>query len=880
MSFTVSVCVCILPQPIQNNVTELWSVLHFLDPAEFPSEDDFLAEYGEVAEGSTEHLELLQARITPYFLRRLKEDVEKNIPPRQETLIEVDLSLTQKMFYKALYERDLSVLMRGSKADAQSIDHLCIRLRQCCQHPWLLKGVEDQAVAAAGLRHSSNADQAAILQLMVDASGKFMLLKKLLDALQKDGHRVLIFSQWTRVLDLIEDALGLWSFLYERIDGGVTGNRRQAAIDRFCKEGSDRFVFLLSTRAGGLGLNLQQADSIIIFDSDWNPQNDLQAIARSHRQPPTTHQRKHRAHRTSRALRTVHLSLLHVACCAAPVRCAGIGQTKEVQVYRLIAKNTYENAMFDRASKKLGLGHAIMGSMASTVVIDPTSAVGLPKNKEELVLMLRKGFYYQAEDSAVESTQLTEDTLDLIMQRDAKVIQYRVAGTGEHKDDNGKAEAGGSSAPSNRFAKATFVTSANMEEGAWNDDRFWERMFPEQTRAAANGEALFADDSILHGKRKRRMLHGTYEELLAADVNGRRSRAPKNGADEHDAHDAEFVDSGSDSNDGDSDAEQAESAVKTPALLRALAMPDPEGALLPIFVQSLSRYGYGRWRTIREDMAGGLCVALTAATDDATRRRVQTQLGYVDAMTHDDLMYYTVGWLKMIYVYRHHKVLFKKVEEDDSEDEGPSHRRGHWINAKVSVRPVGSRGGGSPMDAIELHYGAQLSADARRIILEESERREAVSAPSPAAAAHAAADALSAEADKLTASKLVDPRGDAIVIHGSGKDEKKPAQSAAEMAEEPAEVNAAEIEHRHFLDLIELIPVHPSLLTKKMETEMRSVRSAPHHNAQRLCSSSPHLLRLLTFCLPLVAIAVLQGAHRCPGAEGAAVGPPAAVVRG
>ena len=150
----------------------------------------------------------------------------------------------------------------------------------------------------------------------------------MLDRLREEGRRVLLFSQMTRLLDLVEDAMRHWQFPFERIDGSITGNLRQAAIDRFCRPNSDRFVFLLSTKAGGLGLNLQVADSIIIFDSDWNPQNDLQAIARSHR----------------------------------------IGQTKEVQVYRLIARKTYENEMFERASRKLGLGHAIMGYYAGVAV--------------------------------------------------------------------------------------------------------------------------------------------------------------------------------------------------------------------------------------------------------------------------------------------------------------------------------------------------------------------------------------------------------------------------------------------------------------------------------------------------------------------------------
>ena len=120
-------------QPIQNHLGELWSVLNFLDADEFPSESDFVDEYGEVANGSTAHLEALQQRIEPYFLRRIKEDVEVGIPPRRETLIEVDLTRSQKLHYKALYEKDVAKLMRGRGADLPSLMNLGMQLRKCCQ---------------------------------------------------------------------------------------------------------------------------------------------------------------------------------------------------------------------------------------------------------------------------------------------------------------------------------------------------------------------------------------------------------------------------------------------------------------------------------------------------------------------------------------------------------------------------------------------------------------------------------------------------------------------------------------------------------------------------------------------------------------------------
>src|SRR3990167_8608537 len=124
------------------------------------------------------------------------------------------------------------------------------------------------------------------------------------------------------MLNILEDFLEAKGYPYERLDGSVGLTQRQAAIDRFSNKENDNFVFLLSTRAGGLGLNLTAANTVIIFDSDWNPQNDLQAQARCHR----------------------------------------IGQKKSVQIYRLVTRNTYESEMFDRASRKLGLEHAVLGT--------------------------------------------------------------------------------------------------------------------------------------------------------------------------------------------------------------------------------------------------------------------------------------------------------------------------------------------------------------------------------------------------------------------------------------------------------------------------------------------------------------------------------------
>lgn len=121
------------------------------------------------------------------------------------------------------------------------------------------------------------------MQKLLRGSGKLLLLDKLLCRLKETGHRVLIFSQMVRMLDILAEYLQRRHFPFQRLDGSIKGEIRKQALDHFNAEGSQDFCFLLSTRAGGLGINLATADTVIIFDSDWNPQNDLQAQARAHR---------------------------------------------------------------------------------------------------------------------------------------------------------------------------------------------------------------------------------------------------------------------------------------------------------------------------------------------------------------------------------------------------------------------------------------------------------------------------------------------------------------------------------------------------------------------------------------------------------------------
>lgn len=241
-----------------------------------------------------------------------------------------------------------------------------------------------------------------------------VLIDKLLPKLKVNGHRVLIFSQMVRCLDILEDYLVYRKYPFERIDGRIRGNLRQAAIDRFCKPDSDRFVFLLCTKAGGLGINLTAADTVIIYDSDWNPQNDLQAQARCHR----------------------------------------IGQQKMVKIYRLLCRNTYEREMFDKASLKLGLDKAILQSMNTSQGGKETGNRQL--SKKEIEDLLKKGAYGAIMDEDNDGDKFCEEDIDMILARRTQVITME-------------------SEKGSTFSKASFASSANRSDINIDDPDFWNK---------------------------------------------------------------------------------------------------------------------------------------------------------------------------------------------------------------------------------------------------------------------------------------------------------------------------------------------------------------------------------------------------------------------
>ncbi|KAL3437575.1 SNF2 family N-terminal domain-containing protein [Aspergillus tetrazonus] len=305
--------------PLQNNLPELWALLNFVLPNIFKSVKSFDEWFntpfantgGQDRMDLTEEEQLLVIRrlhkvLRPFLLRRLKKDVEKDLPDKQERVIKCRFSALQAKLNKQLATHNKMVVSdgKGGKVGMRGLSNMLMQLRKLCNHPFVFEQVEDQVNPGRGTN-----------DLIWRTAGKFELLDRILPKFKATGHRVLMFFQMTQIMNIMEDFLRLRGMKYLRLDGSTKSDDRSDLLKLFNAPDSEYFCFLLSTRAGGLGLNLQTADTVIIFDSDWNPHQDLQAQDRAHR----------------------------------------IGQKNEVRILRLITSNSVEEKILERAQFKLDM---------------------------------------------------------------------------------------------------------------------------------------------------------------------------------------------------------------------------------------------------------------------------------------------------------------------------------------------------------------------------------------------------------------------------------------------------------------------------------------------------------------------------------------------
>ncbi|XP_023639806.1 protein CHROMATIN REMODELING 4 isoform X2 [Capsella rubella] len=343
--------------PLQNNIGEMYNLLNFLQPSSFPSLSSFEERFHDLT--SAEKVEELKKLVAPHMLRRLKKDAMQNIPPKTERMVPVELTSIQAEYYRAMLTKNYQILRNIGKGVAQqSMLNIVMQLRKVCNHPYLIPGTEPESGSLEFLH-----------DMRIKASAKLTLLHSMLKVLQKEGHRVLIFSQMTKLLDILEDYLNIefGPKTFERVDGSVAVADRQAAIARFNQD-KNRFVFLLSTRACGLGINLATADTVIIYDSDFNPHADIQAMNRAHR----------------------------------------IGQSKRLLVYRLVVRASVEERILQLAKKKLMLDQLFVNKSGS---------------QKEFEDILRWGTEELFNDSAGENKKDTSESngnIDVIMDLESK----------------------------------------------------------------------------------------------------------------------------------------------------------------------------------------------------------------------------------------------------------------------------------------------------------------------------------------------------------------------------------------------------------------------------------------------------------------------------
>ncbi|CAL8093802.1 unnamed protein product [Calicophoron daubneyi] len=329
--------------PLQNKLPELWALLNFLLPTIFESVNTFeqwfnapFAATGEKVELNQEETLLIIRRLhkvlRPFLLRRLKREVESQLPEKVEYVIKCEMSALQRVLYSHMQSKGV-ILTDGSEKDkkgkggCRTLMNTIMQLRKICNHPFMFTHIES-AIAEQNFlsSHNGNPPPGAPIPTQVEgkmlyrASGKFELLDRILPKLKTCGHRVLIFCQMTSLMTIMQDYFDYRNFRYLRLDGTTRSEDRGELLVKFNDASEEIFIFLLSTRAGGLGLNLQAADTVIIFDSDWNPHQDLQAQDRAHR----------------------------------------IGQQNEVRVLRLISINSVEEKILAAARFKLDVDQKVI----------------------------------------------------------------------------------------------------------------------------------------------------------------------------------------------------------------------------------------------------------------------------------------------------------------------------------------------------------------------------------------------------------------------------------------------------------------------------------------------------------------------------------------
>ena len=437
--------------PLQNNKRELFNLLQFIDPAHNAEELD-----EKYAELTKENIPELHQMIRPYFLRRTKAQVLKFLPSMAQVILPVTMSVLQEKLSRSIMSRNpqlIKAIISRSKVKAgerKSLNNILMELRRCLCHPFIFSDdVEDRTVT----------DPARIQANMVEASGKLLLLNVMLPKLKERGHRVLIFSQFLMSLTIIEDFLTGLGLAHARIDGSISALEKQKRIDAYNAPNSPLFAMLLSTRAGGVGINLATADTVIIYDPDFNPHQDIQALSRAHR----------------------------------------IGQKNKVLCFQLMTKNTVEEKIMQIGRKKMALDHALIESM------DAGEDAG-----DDLESILKHGAQALFADEAQDKIVYDEASVEKLLDR------TQVESTNAGSDESAESQFSFARV----WANDKGDLNANTGDDAADDDdapaaeSVWENILKQRE---AEHQAELAATQQSYGRGARRRVNKVYNTNLVSD---------------------------------------------------------------------------------------------------------------------------------------------------------------------------------------------------------------------------------------------------------------------------------------------------------------------------------------------------------------------------
>jgi len=406
----------------------------------------------EYAELTKENVPQLHALIRPFFLRRTKAQVLTFLPPMGQIIIPVSMSLVQKKLYTSILSKNADLIRaicdskRMHKSERTNLNNILMQLRKCLCHPFVYsKEIEDRSVTAA-VSHRN----------LVEASAKLQLLELLLPKLKERGHRVLIFSQFLDMLDIVEDFMDGLELAHQRLDGTVGSLEKQKRIDEFNAPNSNLFAFLLSTRAGGVGINLATADTVIIMDPDFNPHQDIQALSRAHR----------------------------------------IGQKNKVLCYQLMTRASAEEKIVQIGRKKLALDHILIERM------DAEEDAGV-----DMESILRYGAA-EILEGHTQDIRYDEAALDKLLDRS------QVEDTRSGEDKSAESQFSFARVWANDTASLMDSLGSDDEGERAPDPGVWEKILKDREAAAAL-EAAARQEALGRGKRARHVSCTSYARLPA-----------------------------------------------------------------------------------------------------------------------------------------------------------------------------------------------------------------------------------------------------------------------------------------------------------------------------------------------------------------------------